>query len=55
VLESVLDLRRRNDKEGTRYDGKIDGSMSKCFHDRKSLGIACFGKCKMICLQGFKI
>jgi hypothetical protein len=34
VLESVLDLRRRNGKDGTRYDGKIDGDMSKCFRDR---------------------
>jgi hypothetical protein len=55
VLESVLDLRRRNGKDGTRYDGKIDGSMSRYFHNRKSLGIVCFGKCKMVCLQGFKI
>jgi hypothetical protein len=39
VLESVLDLRRRNGKDGTRYDGKIDGSMSRYFHNRKSLGI----------------
>jgi hypothetical protein len=55
VLESVLDLRRRNGRDGTRYDGKIDGSMSRYFHNRKSLGIACFGKCKMVCLRGFDI
>ena len=34
MLESVLDLRRRNGRDGTRYDGKIDGDMARCFHDR---------------------
>ena len=29
VLESVLDLRRRNGRDGTRYDGKIDGDMAR--------------------------
>ena len=36
VLESVLDLRRRNGRDGTRYDGKIDEDMARCSKDRKS-------------------
>ena len=34
VLESVLDLRRRNGRDGTRYDGKIDGDMSRYLRNR---------------------
>jgi hypothetical protein len=34
VLESVLDLRRRKGRDGTRYDGKIDGDMSRSFRYR---------------------
>jgi hypothetical protein len=36
LLESVLDLRRRKGRDGTRYDGKIDGDMSKYSRDRDS-------------------
>ena len=34
VLESVLDLRRRNGRDGTRYDGKIDGDMAQYSNER---------------------
>jgi hypothetical protein len=40
VLESVLDLRRRNGRDGTRYDGKIDGDMSKYSRGRSRFQVS---------------